>query len=204
MYPWSSLVEGDEQQDRSIGKSTCEPAEKKIFYLHGLSSLLLRGPMLLFNSFYYLKCSMAQSFKQHRLAYSLSLSLSCSFSQISRDHLTPHYPKLVVNIPHLVGVRPTQTGWSRTFKWPKFNINLIGGFHLFVWAYHFMLRNYCYWFMTTMTSVTRLGVLWKFLAINSHSKVAPKHWWLLGYFECKNCCGYYFGNFSKHLGHFLI
>ena len=116
VYPWSSLVEGDEQQDRSIGKSTCEPAEKKIFYLHGLSSLLLRGPMLLFNSFYYLKCSMAQSFKQHRLAYSLSLSLSRSFSQISRDHLTPHYPKLVVNIPHLVGVRPTQTGWSRTFK----------------------------------------------------------------------------------------
>ena len=55
--------------------------------------------------------------------------------------------------------------------------------------------------------MTRLGNFWKFLATNSPSKVAQKigdFWAILKTINyCQIYCGYYLGNFWKHLGHFF-
>ena len=58
-------------------------------------------------------------------------------------------------------------------------------------------------------SVTRLGDFLKFLVTKFTTKVAQIISNFLVYFLktsllCKNCCGYFLGNLSKHLGYFLL
>ena len=57
---------------------------------------------------------------------------------------------------------------------------------------------------STHFSVTRLGDFWKFLAINSLSKVAQKDCWLLGNFEKDQLMSKLLWIlFRQHLGHFF-
>ena len=60
------------------------------------------------------------------------------------------------------------------------------------------------WLKSIPDSVTRLGAIWKLLAINFLTK-KPKYLvtcWSSP--EMKNCSWFFFGNFWKHLGYFLF
>ena len=57
--------------------------------------------------------------------------------------------------------------------------------------------------------MTRLGDIWKFVATKFLAKEAPYYLQRFGLFWkssllCNNCIGYFWGNFWKKLGHFLL